>query len=241
MRKKYFLGLAALCAFLFLALNAEAARQTRDLVFEEEEDVPAAAEEVKIPDAQVVAVKATIELKRNGQVSTVSPSHEFKSGDRVKLVYTPNIDGYAYWMAKGSSGALTVLFPSVQAGVDNKVTRNTEYTVPVKGTFKFDDTPGKEELLCVISPERIPELDKIIAENSKGVIPAENAVQKTYPGSEVVMENAVQIAEVEKKNTSRRQTRDLVFEEEEEEEISTKTQVAPRGEPFVAYYVLNHK
>lgn len=226
MRKKYFLGLAALCAFLFLALNAEAARQTRDLVFEEEEDVPAAAEEVKIPDAQVVAVKATIELKRNGQVSTVSPSHEFKSGDRVKLVYTPNIDGYAYWMAKGSSGALTVLFPSVQAGVDNKVTRNTEYTVPVKGTFKFDDTPGKEELLCVISPERIPELDKIIAENSKGVIPAENAVQ---------------IAEVEKKNTSRRQTRDLVFEEKEEEEISTKTQVAPRGEPFVAYYVLNHK
>ena len=226
MRKKYFLGLAALCAFLFLALNAEAARQTRDLVFEEEEDVPAAAEEAKIPDAQVVAVKATIELKRNGQVSTVSPSHEFKSGDRVKLVYTPNIDGYAYWMAKGSSGALTVLFPSVQAGVDNKVTRNTEYTVPVKETFKFDDTPGKEELLCVISPERIPELDKIIAENSKGVIPAENAVQ---------------VAEVEKKNTSRRQTRDLVFEEEEEEEISTKTQVAPRGEPFVAYYVLNHK
>lgn len=218
--------MAVLCASFFLALNAEAARQTRDLVFEEEEDVPAAAEEAKIPDAQVVAVKATIELKRDGQVSTVSPSHEFKSGDRVKLVYTPNIDGYAYWMAKGSSGALTVLFPSVQAGVDNKVTRNTEYAVPVKGTFKFDDTPGKEELLCVISPERIPELDKIIAENSKGVIPAENAVQ---------------VAEVEQKNTSRRQTRDLVFEEEEEEEISTKTQVAPKGEPFVAYYVLNHK
>lgn len=225
MHKKYFLGLPVLCAFFFFALNAEAARQTRDLVFEEEE-VPAAAEEAKIPDAQVVAVKATIELNRNGQISTVSPSHEFKSGDRVKLVYTSNIDGYAYWMAKGSSGALTVLFPSVQAGVDNKVTRNTEYTVPVKGTFKFDDTPGEEELLCVISPERIPELDKIIAENSKGVIPAENAVQ---------------IAEVEKKNTSQRQTRDLVFEEEEEEEISTKTQVAPKGEPFVAYYVLTHK
>lgn len=225
MSKKYVLALASLCASFILAFHAEAARQTRDLVFEEEEDLPAVAEEANIPDAQVVAVKATIELKRDGKVSTVSPSYEFKSGDRVKLFYTPNIDGYAYWMTKGSSGALTVLFPSVQAGVDNRVTRNTEYTVPIKGSFKFDDTPGKEELLCVISPDRIPELDTIIAKNSHGVIPAESAVQ---------------VAQVEEKNSSRRQTRDLVFEEEEEEDVSTKTQVAPKGEPFVAYYVLNH-
>ena len=224
MGKKYLLSLMALCLSFVLVVQAEA-RRTRDLVFEDDEDTPAVAEESQIPDAQVVAVKATIELKRDGQTSTVSPSHEFKSGDRVKLLYTPSIDGYAYWMAKGSSGALTVLFPSVQAGADNKVTRNTEYTVPVKGSFKFDDTPGKEELLCIISPDRIPELDQIIAENSQGLIPAESTTQ---------------VAQVEEKNTSRRKTRDLVFEDDEEEDVSTKTQVAPKGEPFVAYYVLNH-
>lgn len=225
MGKKFLMGLMSLCMTLCLVLNAEAARQTRDLVFEDEEETPA-AEETQIENPQVVAVKATIELNRNGEVSTVSPSHEFQSGDKVKLLYTPNIDGYAYWLAKGSSGNITVLFPSVQAGADNTVTRNTEYTIPVKGSFKFDNNPGQEELLCIISPVRIPELDKIIEETSKGQIPAEKAQA---------------VAEVENKNTSKRATRDLVFEDEDEEDVNTKTQVAPQGEPFVAHYILTHK
>lgn len=217
-------SVAAMAAFmLFSAAQADAARQTRDLVFEEEETTVEAAPAVE--NAQVVAVKATIELKRDGQTSTVAPSYEFKSGDRVKLIYTPSVDGYAYWMAKGSSGALTVLYPSVQAGTENKVSRNVEYTIPTKGSFKFDDTPGTEELLCVISPERVPELDKIIAENSKGVIAADNATQ---------------VAMVEEKNTSKRQTRDLVFEEEEEEDVNIKKQAAAPGEPFVTLYTLKH-
>lgn len=225
MGKKFLFGLMSLCMTLCLAINAEAARQTRDLVFEDEETAPA-AKESSIENPQVVAVKATIELNRNGEVSTVSPSHEFQSGDKVKLLYTPNIDGYAYWLAKGSSGNITVLFPSVQTGADNTVARNTEYTIPVKGSFKFDNNPGQEELLCIISPVRIPELDKIIEETSKGQIPAEKAQA---------------VAEVENKNTSKRATRDLVFEDEDEEDVNTKTQVAPQGEPFVAHYILTHK
>lgn len=224
MGKKILLGLMSLSISLCLALNAEAARKTRDLVFEDDEET-AVSQNTEVQNPQVVAVKATVELNRNGEVSTVSPSHEFQSGDKVKLLFTPNIDGYAYWLAKGTSGNYTILFPSVQAGADNKITRNTEYTVPVKGSFKFDATPGDEELLCVISPTRIAELDKAIAETSKGAISVEDSQQ---------------VAQVEEKNTSKRKTRDLVFEDEDEEDVNTKTQVAPEGEPFVAYYVLKH-
>ena len=40
-----------------------------------------------------------------------------------------------------------------------------------------------------------------------------------------------------------RKTRDLVFEEEDDEEtgVSTQSQIAPQGEPFVALYELKHK
>lgn len=225
MGKKIVGILMGVCASCVFALNADAARLTRDLVFEED-SVQVAEEKVpEIKDAQVVAVRATIELKRDGQVSTVVPSHKFKSGDRVKIIYTSSIDGYAYWLARGSSGKTAILFPSGQAGSDNKIERNREYVIPVKGSFRFDDTVGKEELLCIISADRIEELDDLISGSSQGVISAENSAP---------------VKQIEEDNTSRRQTRDLIFEEEENEEVVTKKQIAPRSEPFVTYFVLTH-
>lgn len=207
-----------LVALLLWGGDAFAARTTRDLVFEDDEAAPAAAEQSG--DSQTIGVKATVVLERDGQKSTVTPSHEFKSGDKVKLVFTPNTDGYVYWLAKGTSGNYTMLFPNPKSGMDNTVKRNNEYTVPAKGSFKFDDTPGNEELLCILSTEKLPDLDQAAAEQFA------NAGQ--------------QVAELEQKQTSKRATRDLVFEEDEEEDVQTKTQQAPKGEPFVVPFVLKH-
>ena len=198
-------------------------RTTRDLVFEDEESAPAAIgqdAEMAASDAQKIAVKTTVLLERDGQTTTVAPSHEFKSGDKVKLVFTPNIDGYVYWLAKGSSGNYQMLFPSASAGFDNQVQRNVEYTVPVKGSFRFDDNPGQEELLCILSTERLSDLESASAGESADV--------------------REQVAALEENHDSQRATRDLVFEEEETEDVNTREQVAPVGEPFVALYILNH-
>ena len=199
-------------------------RTTRDLVFEDEEpaaeqQAPSAAGE-EISGKQSIAVKTTVVLERDGKTSTVLPSHEFKSGDKVKLVFTPSVDGYVYWMAKGSSGQYQVLFPSDKAGTDNQVKRNQEYTVPMKGSFRFDDTPGSEELLCILSTERLTDLDSAVAEQFKSA--------------------TAQVAALEEKHQAKRTTRDLVFEEEESEDVSTKKQEAAKGEPFVASYTLKH-
>jgi hypothetical protein len=216
-------------AFIFSAFDTEAARKTRDLVFEDEESDPGqVAKDANIKNAKVVAVKTTIELTRDGQTSTVLPNHVFKSGDKVRVLFSTNIDGFVYWMSKGTSGNYMVLFPSPKTGMDNAVKKNTEYTVPTKGAFRFDDKPGKEELLCVVSAQRLPDLDKAIAEASGSA------------GGDV-KDSSKQIAAVEDKNTSKRKTRDLVFEEEDEEDVNTKSQVATAGEPFVAYYELVHK
>ena len=231
MNKHYLSILAA--AFLVLVIAAPSfsasKRKTRDLVFEEEDTKAAAemAKDSKIENPEVISVRTTLELTRDSQVSTVLPTHEFKSGDRVKLRYTTNADGYVYWLAKMSSGAYAVLFPTPQTGMDNFINKNVEHTVPVKGSFRFDDKPGTETLLMVFAPNKVPELEQAVAEA---------AGQKGK-----VDEKATQVASVEDKNTSKRKTRDLVFEEEDDETVNTKSQVAPTGEPFVASYELIHK
>jgi hypothetical protein len=214
---------------LALAVPAFAERKTRDLVFEDEDDAATSeiAKKNNIANPVTISVKTALELTRDGQTSSVEPGHEFKSGDRVKLRYTTNADGYVYWLAKMSSGKYSVLFPNNQTGMDNLIKKNEEHTVPVKGSFRFDDTPGTENLLMVFSPDRIPELEQAVAEANG---------QKNN-----VVENSIQVASVEEKNISKRKTRDLVFEDEDEEEVNTKTQVAPKGEPFVAMYELIHK
>ena len=190
--KRYALLLILGALFLVWGNDSWAARTTRDLVFDDEE--PAQTQTMESSGKQTTALKTTMLLKRDGATSTVLPTHEFKSGDSVKLVFTPNIDGYVYWLAKGSSGSYSVLFPS-KVNTDNAVQRNQEYTIPPKGTFRFDDTPGDEELLCILSAEKLPDMDKAIAEADAAQINAQSSTQ----------------------------------------------QVAPKGEPFVAHYVLTHK
>jgi hypothetical protein len=210
---------------LFTAFAYAAGRTTRDLVFEDEDSgaskqKDAAASGESTAGGQSIGVKTTMALTRDGKTSTVLPSHEFMSGDKVKLVYTPSVNGYVYWMAKGSSGGHTLIFPSPESGMDNKVERNKEYTIPVKGTFRFDDKPGTEELLCIVSEQIMPDMEKALAEITKA---AQASAGKAADGS------------------GKRATRDLVFEDEDEGDVNTQQQTAPKGQPLVAHYVLTHK
>ena len=203
-------------------------RKTRDLVFDDEEE--SANKSVSTSDSgdaakgDTISVKATVELTRGDKVSTVLPSEEFKSGDRVRLVFTPNRDGRVYWLAKGTSGQYQVLFPSQKAGMDNAISKNREYTVPAKGAWKFDDNKGTETLVCILSPNAVDALDNAVKLASEGkAAEASRAIDQIVNGHE-----------------SKRKTRDLVFEEENEDDVNTKSQVAAKCENFVATYELSH-
>jgi hypothetical protein len=111
--------------------------------------------------------------------------------------------------------------------MNNAITRNQENVIPTKGAFRFDQNKGKEELLLVFSSEKVDELEKVVSEI-------------TGKSDNTVKENATEVAKVETQNSNKRATRDLVFEDEDEEEVNTQTQLAPKGEPFVAHYVLQH-
>ena len=222
MKRKLIVFFAMLLALAFTVGSLYAAeRKTRDLVFEDEEApaAAAAAEEAGMEDATVISIRTTIELTREGVTTYVLPTHEFQSGDKVRFIYTANMDGYIYWLAEGTTGSYQMLFPNEKAGMDNQIKKNEEYSIPVKGNWAFDENPGTENLLVILSPERIPELDEAAGIDAG-------------------------VAQVTEDNTSKRQTRDLVFEDEEDTDsgVSTKSQASANpAEPFVAYYELMHK
>lgn len=235
MKRTPFCRLLVLLVFsmlvVFTANEVQAGRTSRDLVFEEEEGAPPQAGQEGTDQAQTVTgVKVTLELERDGQISTVLPSHEFKSGDRVKILYSTNIDCYVYWMSEGTSGDYFMLFPNPKAGTDNWVKKNEAYTIPVKGAFRFDEPKGVEKILLVMSPQKLPELE-------------EAAKEASIKGGKVE-DSSVSVASVREVQESKRKNRDLVFEEAADEStgVVTKTQVSNDiDQPFVVSIDLVHK
>lgn len=202
-------------------------RKKRDLVFEDEEEDAHPVVSGSTADTtkgETISVKATVELIRDGKLTTVLPTEEFKSGDKVRLLFSTNQDGNVYWVAKGTSGQYQVLFPSQKAGMDNNVVRNRSYTVPAKGAWLFDEQKGTETLVCILSPSRVTELDKAVQLAGEG---------KKNEASDI-------ISSVVNRHENKRTTRDLVFEEEDDQDVNTKSQTSSDNEPFVATYELIH-
>lgn len=73
MNNRVFSSIIALLLVALMAIPAIAARSTRDLVFEDDEEASVAAQS-NIPDAEAVAIRTTLDLTRNGQKTTVLPT-----------------------------------------------------------------------------------------------------------------------------------------------------------------------
>jgi hypothetical protein len=89
----------------------------------------------------------------------VSSSTSFRSGDRVRLTFESNIDGYLYVVQEGSSGRWTVLFPTPQINSGmNRIQKFQRYQLPPQSWFEFDTNPGVEKLFVFLSKEPLGQL-----------------------------------------------------------------------------------
>ena len=96
--------------------------------------------------------KIVIERMRNGKLEFVSPKSKFKSGDKIRLRFATNFDGYIKIINVGSSGSVTVLFP--YKGADDRLRRSDDFQVPKGGDWiVFDNTPGMEILTVIMSSQ----------------------------------------------------------------------------------------
>lgn len=82
----------------------------------------------------------------------VDPDSRFRAGDCVAIELASNRDGFLYVFNAGSTGAWQALLPSPQMPDQRNVVRNgTPMVLPSDHCFEFDNTPGSEKLLVVIT------------------------------------------------------------------------------------------
>lgn len=92
-------------------------------------------------------------LGKDGQKRRVTTDRVFRSGDRIKLHVQSNRDGYLYVVNTGSTGRTYMLFPSPAAGMgSNAIRANVTHQIPATSYIRFDDNPGEETLLVMLSP-----------------------------------------------------------------------------------------
>ena len=95
------------------------------------------------------------------EVKEVNPAnHVFRTNDRIRFKIQANSNGYLYIFQRGSDGSTNRLFPHPQfQNNQNQVAAYREYMIPVKGWFRFDQTPGIENIYLFLSKNRIPAFD----------------------------------------------------------------------------------
>jgi hypothetical protein len=149
-------------------------------------------------------------VKVTGNVDAeVDPTSVFHSGDRIRLSVRANSPGYLYIVNQGSSKRWNVMFPSpdIDHG-NNRVEANRDYLIPSTDRFYFDENPGAERLVIVLTRQPEADLEKLIYslgassadKPEKSMILAQNHVP--IPVQDSVIENL----------RGKMLSRDLVFE-----------------------------
>jgi hypothetical protein len=126
-----------------MALGEESSPQCAKDMFFDQLDAP--KEEIN------TGLKYWIQLRHGGKISLVDNRKAFESGDEIRFLLVPNINGYAYIvLKKGSTGQEKVLFPN-KYEPSGKVVAGRQYILPSKGYLQFDKNKGTEFVGLVVS------------------------------------------------------------------------------------------
>jgi len=142
-----------------LGLFAQHDAGTRELFFfKKPHPSIASSQPIRVP----VGLRYSIlRLTEAGRMAEVDAASTFHHGDRIRLQFTSNQDGYLYVVHQGSSGQWSLLFPA-SAQDDYRLTEMRPLAVPHKGEIVFDAKPGAERLFIVGSRQRVESLERFI-------------------------------------------------------------------------------
>ncbi len=99
-------------------------------------------------------MEIVLEKKSGDSVQALDAGHVFKTGDILRFRLRPAFDGYLYVTDLATSGKSSLLFPSQQAGADNRIDHTRDYVVPATpdGWFQVSGPAGYETVYFVMSP-----------------------------------------------------------------------------------------
>lgn len=168
-------------------------------------------------------------LKKSGdQYLEVRPNSVFHSGDYIRVGVMANQKGYLYMITRLSTGVWETLFPHPDSSnQQNTVVAGRYYMVPGgRGeAFQFDNTPGSERVVIILSKVPVSDIDSLI--------PSEGAPKKPAAPLQVLQaRNHIDDRMIDQLLAGV-QSRDLVFTKTDD---TTKTPDQPKEE---AVYVVN--
>jgi Domain of unknown function (DUF4384) len=91
----------------------------------------------------------------DGKIQTMASDHVFDTGDVVHFRVQSEFDGYLYVMDQGTSGRFATVFPTAEAGADNRVRKGQSFSIPaMEGSwYEIGGPPGFDVLYFLLSPE----------------------------------------------------------------------------------------
>lgn len=103
-------------------------------------------------------LEITIEKREAGAWKATDPAHVFYEGDQLRFRFKSNQPGFLYVVNEGTSGEQSTLFPTAEAGSDNRIEAGKEYLIPsTAGAFRVTGPQGYDNVYWVLSPIRIGE------------------------------------------------------------------------------------
>ena len=161
MNKTFFI-FALLLTWMGGAAQAQTARQLY-LGYENDDKIASVPEKVptKLPPVKKgkPGTKVVIERSRAGKLAFVAPNSKFRSGDKIRLRFATNFDGYLKILNIGSSGKINLLYP--YQGADERIQPSKDFQIPKNGDWiVFDDTPGTEVLSVIMSSQPLASEDE---------------------------------------------------------------------------------
>ncbi len=173
-------------ALLSLAAKCSAEDGAKDLFYRQQSMSTNPARSLEMLNT---GIQYWIELKRAGKTLNVSNKFSFKSGDKIRIHLKSNVDAYAYViLQEGSSGEQSVLFPDSRFHDKNKLNASVDYSIPQEGDMAFDQNPGTERLLLLLSRTPLDPTKYLANKTNKPVViaAAPSGAKDLIPGSVVL-------------------------------------------------------
>jgi len=170
-------------------------------------------------------LKYSIELVADpGKIGeTVTEARVFRSGEKIRLHFESNRNGYISLLQLGASGQPNLLFPApAKQLVDNYLVAGEDRILPApEAWFRFDHQAGIERLVVVFAPKEEAVASRLPSRNDRAPARGENSVQLV---------------------AYLRGSKDLLIETEMEarDEIGTYA-ISRDGEPLVLEIELKHE
>lgn len=124
---------------------------------------PPTGRAIQVP-VPALGILYTIQKPTDCDLLEVTDRHTFRPGDRFRLRVTTNLDGYLYVFNRRRNGEMVRLNTEARG---QKVRAFADYSLPKADTkdewFRLDAEPGNEEIIVLVSPKPLTELDSDMA------------------------------------------------------------------------------